>query len=201
MKITKEQLAKLIKEELENEGYKPKGKAYKKYDDEEYMEEAALISEEEPGAIDVDSIMVSFADHRGERGQWVIELGGKGADERFWQRNVRTEAGIEPEWGAQGSAKGFHNDDEGKMKALSSWFKLNDYVDGHNLVWQASGLQNESAKITISQLSKLIAEQVTNPMGSSEELLSAISEMIEEPGDAQDKLNQIGMMINIYFGS
>ena len=91
MKLTKEKLAKLIKEELENEGYKPKGKAYKKYDEEyveeshckpgdkahkrddekKYMEETELINEEEPGAVDIDAIMASFAENRGP-GRWVI---------------------------------------------------------------------------------------------------------------------------------
>lgn len=226
MKLTKEKLAKLIKEELENEGYKPKGKAYKKYDDEDYMEEsscnsddkahkrddekkymeeAELINEEEPGAVDIDAIMASFAENRGP-GSWVIELTGAPADMRFWQKNVRKGAeGVVPQWGPKNTAKMFYNDDEGKMKALSSWFKLRDHTDAHNLVFDAEKLQNESTKITISQLSKLIAEQVTNPMGDNpldpEELLTTIAEKVEEPGDAQGKLDQIGMMINLYFGS
>lgn len=237
MKLTKEKLAKLIKEELENEGYKPKGKAYKKYDDDEdymeeshcnsddkahkkddknkYMEEAELINEEEPGAVDIDAIMASFAENRGP-GRWVIELTGAPADMRFWQKNVRKGAeGVVPQWGPKNTAKMFYNDDEGKMKALSSWFKLRDHTDAHNLAFDAEKLQNESTKITISQLSKLIAEQVANPMGDNpldpeellttianlEELLTTIAKKAGESGDAKDKLDQIGMMINLYFGS
>ena len=125
---------------------------------------------------------------------------------RFWQKNVRKGAeGVVPQWGPKNTAKMFYNDDEGKMKALSSWFNLRDHTDAHNLVFDAEKLQNESTKITISQLSKLIAEQVTNPMGDNpldpEELLTTIAEKVEEPGDAQGKLDQIGMMINLYFGS
>jgi len=197
MKLTKQKLAELIKEELENEGYKPKGKAYKMHDDEdsmeesscnskgkahkrddseEYMEETAMISEE------AEIWLVNYLD----KDKWV-DLADKMLIKGRWKTEtlmdlLRLRADIK-------AGKREFTEDEMDL------IKLSD---------PGQRLRNESTKITISQLSKLIAEQVVNPISENkdfEDLLTTISDEVGKPGNAQEKLDQIITMINSYFGS